>query len=112
MAKADFKKLSFWDSSLDLEARVADLLKQLTLKEKFHLCAGQGLAYMKTVPRLGIKHWKMTDGPHGVGAGLSYLKVATYFPVGICRTATWNPALAEQYGRAGAEETRHIGYHM
>jgi len=112
MSSIDHKKLPFWDSNLDLETRVADLLKQLTLEEKFHLCAGQGLAYMKTVPRLGIPHWKMTDGPNGVGVGLSHLKMATYFPVGICRASTWNPMLAEQYGRAAAEETRHINYHM
>src|SRR5271157_84791 len=112
MANLDYRTLPFWDSNLDVEARVADLLKQLTLQEKFSLCAGKSLFAMKPVPRLGIPILHMSDGPHGVGALGSHLKKMTYFPVGICRTATWNPALAEQYGRASAEEIRSIGYQM
>ena len=121
LLKADLAKLPFMDSKLDVETRVADLIGRLTIEEKISLCAGaksfgvlfgKGFYATKAVPRLGIPHFKMTDGSHGLGAYGSRFKKATYFPVGICRTATWNPDLAEQYGINSAQEVRDIGYHM
>jgi beta-glucosidase len=119
--KEELAKLPFMDSQLDVEKRVADLLGRLTIDEKLSLCAGEksfgvlfgkGFYATKAVPRLGVSRFKMTDGPHGLGALGSRYKKATYFPVGICRTATWNPALAEQFGINYAHEVRDIGYHM
>jgi beta-glucosidase len=89
----DLAKLPFMDSKLDLESRIIDLLKRLTLEEKFSLCAGKDLRTTKPIERLGIKGLRMTDGPHGVGAIGSHLRKCTYFPTAICRAATWNPDL-------------------
>ena len=61
---------------------------------------------------LGIPHLKMTDGPHGIGPHSSGNQECTYFPVGICRAATWNPELSEKFGIAVGQEVRDIGYHM
>lgn len=108
----EISKLPFMDSSLDLEARVEDLLGRLTLKEKFKLCGGIRGFYTRPVRRLGVKSFKMTDGPHGIGPHSSGNKECTYFPVAICRTATWNPKLSEEFGVAVAQEVRDIGYHM
>ncbi|NVM31718.1 MAG: glycoside hydrolase family 3 C-terminal domain-containing protein [Candidatus Helarchaeota archaeon] len=103
------------NSSLDLEKRVEDLLGRLTLKEKFARCSGRWWAFMHTKPmkRLGIKPFKMVDGPHGVGTlGTYFRKKTTYFPSAICRCATWNPELSEKFGVAIAQEVRDVGYHM
>ncbi|GAB4322074.1 MAG: glycoside hydrolase family 3 C-terminal domain-containing protein [Promethearchaeota archaeon] len=102
----------FRDPSAPLERRVADLLSRLTLDEKFALCAGQSFWKTKPVRRLGLGYFKMTDGPHGVGAMGSRFKKATYFPSAVCRAATWNPELSRQFGVALAEEVLSIGFHV
>lgn len=108
----DLEKMPFMDSSWDLENRLEDLLGRLTLEEKFKLCAGMQMWYTRPIKRLGIKAFKMTDGPHGVAPHSSNNKECTYFPTGICRAATWNPELSEKFGVAIAQEVREIGYHM
>lgn len=111
-SKDELAKLPFMDNSLDLEKRIEDLLGRLTLAEKFTLSSGKMLWKTKPIKRLGIKSFKMTDGPHGVGALGSWFKKVTYFPVAICRAASWNPELSEQLGVAIAQEVRSINYHM
>ena len=105
-------KLPFMNGDLGVEKRIEDLLGRLTLQEKFKLCGGTRYYYAKPVKRLGIKNFKMTDGPHGIAAQSSGSKEGTYFPTAICRTATWNPELSEKFGVAVAQEVRDIGYHM
>ncbi len=112
LSNNEIKTLPFMDSNLDLEKRVEDLLRRLTLKEKFTLCSGKRSFYTKPIKRLGIKSFKMTDGPHGIGPHSSNNAECTYFPTAICRTATWNPELSEQFGVALAREVRDIEYHM
>jgi len=111
-ARGELTGLPFMDQELSVEDRVADLLKRLTLKEKLSLCAGKNLWSTRPVKRLGIRGLRMVDGPHGIGALLSVFKKGTYFPTGICRTATWNPDLARRFGAALAQEVRSIGYQM
>ena len=106
------KSLPFWNSDLDVEDRVEDLLSRLTLEEKIDLMAGRMIYWMSSIKRLGIPTFKTTDGPHGVGSGIFFLKKMTYFPVAICRTATWNLDLSKKFGEALAEETRAVGRHM
>ncbi|MHA1380407.1 MAG: beta-glucosidase family protein [Candidatus Helarchaeota archaeon] len=111
--KKELVNLPFMNSSLDLEKRVDDLLNRLTLEEKYHISAGRRFFHTKPIKRLGIKSFKMTDGPHGVGAlGTYFRKKTTYFPTAICRCATWNPELSKEFGIAIANEVRDIGYHM
>ena len=107
-----FKELPYMDTTLDIELRVQDLLKRLTLEEKFKLCSGYKTWYTPPIERLGIPSFKMTDGPHGVRPLSSGGKKCTYFPVAICRAATWNEDLSEKFGIALAEEVRAVGSHM
>ncbi|NVM05175.1 MAG: glycoside hydrolase family 3 C-terminal domain-containing protein [Candidatus Helarchaeota archaeon] len=108
----EIAKLPFMNSNLDLEKRVEDLLGRLTLEEKYHISSGRKIFHTKPIDRLGVKSFRMTDGPHGVGTGLYFREKTTYFPVAICRAATWNPELSEKFGIAIAQEVRNFGYHM
>ena len=112
LSKEELAKSIFLDNNVDLEKRVEDLLGRLTLEEKFTLSSGTHMWKTKPIKRLGIHSFKMTDGPHGLGALGSWFKKVTYFPVAICRAATWNPELSEQLGIAIAQEVRSINYHM
>ncbi len=111
-SEESLKDLPFMDPNLDIEKRIDNLLSRLTLDEKISLCSGKRFFWTKPVKRLGIPSFKMTDGPHGVGSGILFLKKMMYFPVAICRTATWNLELSKQFGEALGEEVRSVGYHM
>ncbi|GAH19065.1 unnamed protein product, partial [marine sediment metagenome] len=89
-----------------------DLLSRLTLEEKFKLCSGRFMWHTKPIKRLGVKSFTMYDGPHGVRPDTMGEIKCTYFPSGICRTATWNPKLSHEFGKAVAEEVREVGAHM
>jgi len=104
--------LPFRNSSLGLEERVEDLLKRLTIEEKFKLSSGRLMWFTKKVKRLGIDSFVMYDGPHGVRPDYKGERQCTYFPSAICRAATWNPLLSQEFGVAIAEEVRDLGAHM
>ncbi|MFX0102323.1 MAG: glycoside hydrolase family 3 C-terminal domain-containing protein [Candidatus Hodarchaeota archaeon] len=108
----EIKNLPFMNEGLELEDRVEDLLGRLKLDEKLDLLSGHTSWSTKPIPRLGIKEMLMTDGPHGIRKESSGGNVCTYFPVGICRTATWNPGLSKEFGKALGKEVRDIGYHI
>jgi len=95
----------FRNASLPLEERVEDLLLQLTLEEKISLCAGQNFWQTKAVPRLGLRRFKMTDGPRGIAYHSAYRR-ATAFPSGIGLAATWDVGLAGRFGAALGEEAK------
>ena len=98
----------------DLEARVDELVSQMTLEEKVAQMAGttpiQGLygTELWNVPgveRLGIPPFKMSDGPRGVGVG----EGRTVFPVAMARAASWDPDLERRVGEAMGRELRALG---
>jgi len=68
-SEEQLRKLPFMDNSISLEKRVEDLLRRLTLEEKFRLSAGRFLWHTKPIKRLGVKPFTMYDGPHGVRIG-------------------------------------------
>ena len=97
-------------SSVTFAADVDALLQQLTLKEKLSLLHGQhdpdiriGLdsaGYLPGVPRLGIPPIRLVDGP----AGIRTLATATALPAPVALAASFDPALAERYGRVLGRE--------
>lgn len=97
----------FSDPQCPLEERVASLLAILSIEEKLSLCAGQGVWKTKPVPRLGIKPFKMTDGPRGVGFHSSGRR-CTAFPSGIAQAASWDEELMAHFGEALGQECRAV----
>ena len=95
-------------SEEEVELKVDSLLKELSLEEKFKLMVGHFRFQTNTIPRLGIKTFKMTDGPLGISQHSSFLRKNTYFPAGINLAASWNRELAHECGEAIGREARAI----
>ena len=106
------------------EARVDELLGQLTLDEKIALLSGDapfwsgfadimGGGYSRhpwvagAVPRLGVPGIRFTDGPRG-----PIFEGATTFPVSMARGAAWDTELEERVGDAIGRELRAWGANL
>ena len=90
---AQDNKGSFRNTSLPVEARVNDLLKQLTLEEKISLLGNQS----KAVTRLGIPAYNWwNEALHGVARAGN----ATVFPQAIGMAASFNDALLNECATA------------
>ena len=95
------------NQALPVRKRVAMLLAQMTLANKITVVEGQGTSqpyvfYMAAQPALCIPALGLEDGPNGVGDGLTGV---TQLPAGVSLAATFDPALARQYGDVvGSEE--------
>jgi beta-glucosidase len=93
--------------SLPVGKRVAMVLKAMTLADKITMVKGQGtnkpyVFYMAAQHKLCIPAMGLEDGPNGVGDGLTGV---TQLPAGVALAATFDPALARQYGQViGSEE--------
>ena len=115
--------------SLDEADRKAqETLKQMTLDEKLRLIEGNSFD-IQPIERLGIKKVHMYDGPIGVrgtkpdnaaypstveGAIAERLAPtnSTAYPASVMLAATWNPALAHDYGYALGRDCRARGVNI
>lgn len=90
---------SYLDSSLEITARIDDLVGRLTLAEKINQLVHENNA----VERLGISAYNWwSEGCHGVGRNGR----ATVFPQVIGQAATWNRALVGEIASVVSEEAR------
>lgn len=99
----------------NMEAKIEELVKQLTLDEKIGMIHGDGLFRTKGVERLGIPPLHMSDGPMGVrnefendqwkviGHTDDYV---TYLPSNSALASTWNKELAYTCGKVLGTEAR------
>lgn len=96
------RNFSFCDSSLDVQTRVDDLVKRLTLQEKIvNLVDNAG-----SIDRLGIPKYEWwSEALHGVsyvGPGTHFSSVvpgATSFPQVILTAASFNETLFKTIGK-------------
>ena len=94
-----------------IQARVEQLVAQLTLEEKASLCSGRDDWSTQPIARLDIPWIWMSDGPHGLRrapatnkAGYGDQLPATCFPTASALAATWDVDLINQVGVALGEE--------
>lgn len=96
-----------------IEARITELLSELSVVEKVRLMHGERLALVDGVwrvpgnERVGLPGLGMLDGPRGLSSFTG--KTGTAFPVAILRGATWDPALEARVGAAMGRELRSAG---
>jgi beta-glucosidase len=97
----------------DADARARALVSQMTLAEKITELHGihdtNFYRYVPPIPRLGIPAFHVANGPAGVGpAGDDPQKPATALPAPISLAATWDVALAKDYGVILGKESRDL----
>jgi beta-glucosidase len=102
-------------STAPIAQRVAQLMGHMTVGQEDFLVKGHGTTnegpkpspnpyvfWMPGIPRLCIPKLGEEDGPAGVADALTGV---TQLPAGVSLAATWDPSLANEYGRAiGSEE--------
>ncbi len=106
---------SFAEEQPDIEKRIDDLLKQMTLAEKVTLLHGDSKFNVAGIKRLTIPPIALSDGPHGVRrenardtwapAGWTNDQ-STYLPTGSALAATWNRDMARLFGDTLGAEAR------
>ncbi|RDE16708.1 MAG: glycosyl hydrolase [Candidatus Thorarchaeota archaeon] len=99
------------NKDLDIHSKVEQLVRKLTLEEKFLLLSNHNeqSAFSSTpIGRLGIPSLEMTDGPLGVSWHSSNRR-GTRFPATICLSATWDRNLSQLMGEAIGREAREAG---
>jgi len=102
------------------DEKLDSLITLMTLDEKLGLLHASSSFTSGGIPRLDIPELVFSDGPHGVrhehGRGWFALEdaddKATYLPVGICLSSTWNKNLGHQYGKVLGNEAKERGKHV
>jgi len=94
-------------ADLNLDQKITGVIKKMTLEEKIEMLHGNALFSSGGVKRLGIPELTCDDGPLGVREEVLRFDwksanwttdSATFLPNGSAIAATWNPAMARQYG--------------
>lgn len=108
----------WWDESGPDTRRARALLRQMTLDEKVDMLHGElnnyyGF-YNGPIERLGIPALTMADGPAGVRIANPEVndQESTQLPAPIALAATWDVALAEQYGTVAGDEAFRTGHNV
>ncbi len=92
-------------STAPIARRVAQVVSAMTLNEKMRMVHGSAgsiyVGYVPAIPRLCIPALKLEDGPGGVADGLTGV---TQLPAPVAVAASWDTALAREYGAVVARE--------
>ena len=100
---------SWTNTTLSASQRATLLLGAMSFGEKIAMVHGAGGAYVGNISanaRLGIPALNLQDGPAGVRVGDNS---TTAFPAPITVAASWDVALARQYGSMFGTEARDKG---
>jgi beta-glucosidase len=110
---ADSALAQGWTNTGLLPAQRAELiLAQMSLDEKLAMVQavkGPYVGMLTNNARLGIPALCFEDGPAGVANGT---RGVTAFPAPLCIGASWDVALARDYGAQAAREHRHKGVNV
>ena len=121
MSYAQLSKPVYLDESKDLEERIEDALRRMTLAEKIGVIHAQSKFSSAGVKRLGFPDFWTDDGPHGVRPDVLWDQweqagqtndSCVAFPALTCLAATWQPAFSWLYGHALGEEALYRGKSM
>lgn len=111
------QSVASWDSAAT-EERVESHLAEMTLEDKVAFVTGDldwnyGF-FSRGDERLGLPNLQMADGPAGVriNKGDVHEGRATQLPAPIALAATWDPALAVEYGTVIGAECRATDHNV
>ena len=91
-----------------IEQRVDALLARMSTEDKIKLIGGSDTFFTQAIPSIGLKRFRMADGPLGVrNWGQS-----TAYPAGIALAATWDADLAKREGESLGNDSRARGVHF
>ncbi|MFW5872527.1 MAG: glycoside hydrolase family 3 C-terminal domain-containing protein [bacterium] len=103
------------NNNKELESKVEQLVKELTLEEKVALCSGRDDWSTQPIERLDIPWIWLSDGPHGLRrapatnkAGYGDQLPAVCFPTASALAATWDVDLIYKVGQALGEESQAL----
>lgn len=103
----------YLDPSQPIEQRVEDALQRMTTEEKVAILHAQSKFSSAGVKRLGIPEVWCSDGPMGIRDEVLWDEWSQAgwtsdsciaFPSLTCLAATWNPEMAELFGKSIGEE--------
>jgi beta-glucosidase len=107
---------SFGSPSDAVSARAHEIVSGLAPEDRIRLLSGADMWHTVAVAEAGIPAIMLTDGPHGLrkqgGSGdVAFAPgiPATCFPTSATLACSWDPALAEQVGRAIGDEAAAAG---
>jgi beta-glucosidase len=106
------------NAALEPQKRAELLVKAMTLDEKLlqiHMMdvRGEHPREVKAIERLGIPAFKITNGPLGAGPGDTRDPLpATALPSPLALASSWDPELAETFGRVAGREVGQRGDHL
>ena len=111
----------YLDESKSVEQRIDDALSRMTLDEKIAVIHAQSKFSSRGIPRLGFPDFWTDDGPHGVRPDVLWDEweqagqtndSCVAFPALTCLAASWNPQMAQLYGKSLGEEALYRGKDM
>ncbi len=100
------------------DARIENLISQMTLAEKIAMVHADTRFSAGGVPRLGIPRLWMSDGPNGVREDIqanswnpagSTQDYSTCLPPELCLAATFDTSIAKDYGAVIGQEAKERG---
>lgn len=99
------------------QAKLRELIAQMTLEEKAGMCSGQDFWHTKAVERLGIPAYMVSDGPHGLRKqdeeadhlGVNDSIKAVCFPTACATSASFDRELLREMGEALGKECQAVG---
>ena len=98
------------------ERQAQELLKAMTLEERFAMVCGDGAVGIPGFPRLGIPPVVFSDASAGINNGNGTVKnrhaKTVAYPSLLLLAATWDPQMAEEYAHSIGEECRSGGTHV
>ncbi len=94
------------------QAKMKDMISQMTLEEKASLCSGLDFWHTKGIERLGIPSEMVSDGPHGLRKqdqaadhlGINDSIQAVCFPAGCATASSFDRDLIRKLGETLGEE--------
>ncbi len=95
------------------EVQAHELMQAMIPEERFYFVCGDGFG-VRSVPRLGIPELRFGDASCGLRIAVDPAgkHKTTAFPCTLLLAATWDPAIAQEYGKSVAEEFRADGRHF